>query len=214
MKVSDFLRLCYGLALVVLMTGSVSAQKGYKPVKLKPGMKAPTFQVEDISGKPFDLTKRSKPYIYLVFNRYASCPVCHLRTATLLFNAQKFIDNEVQVVMVYEASPEVLKKYLEKVPVPFVAIPNLNRSLYDLYDTEKSYLKFARSFANGVVGKHNKGKEQVDLPKEEGSWVTMPAEFLIGPKNEVLLAKYASYLGDDQPIKEVFDKLAEVRGKK
>lgn len=168
------------------------------------GDRVPDFIVTDIFGETIQLSNFVGKKTLLVFFRFASCPLCTVRFAQLVQNHSEYAAKGLNVVSVFESSPEFVKRYAtNKKNVPFPVIADLEGDLYKLYNVKKSIV--GTVIGSFRIFKIFKGlfsrKFSVAVP--DGSITRVPADFLIGPVLTVQESYYGSDIGDHIPLKHI-----------
>lgn len=173
--------------------------------RLEPGDQAPKFKVADIWGKEVGVSEKGK-WTYLTFHRYASCPFCVLRTRELMRAYPQFEQNNIEILSIWPSNQENMLKYVGNEKPPFPLIADRMRQLYVKYGVvEKSALSMFRLLAhpklvfNAIRGKLKKIEIDADP-------IQLPADFLIAPTGEVMLANYGKHFGDHMDIQNILSK--------
>lgn len=176
-------------------------------MKLSPDQPAPDFSVNDVYGQPIDLKKLVGKKVYLAFERNAGCPVCNLRMHEMLAKADRFVENNTVVVMVYESSHSKMKEYLGKGPYPFHFIADPTNELYNHYAVERSMVKIMKGLFHGLLSKAIKGKKLFKDPiKQDGHTDRIHAEFMIDETGKLTMAHYANFIGDHVPLDKILER--------
>ena len=141
---------------------------------------APAFETTDVFDAPFSLTDSKKgKKVFLVFMRFAGCPVCNLHVNKLLKNADRFKKKNIHVVIVYESSKTIMREFLEGEKYPFTFIADPENKLYKLYSVETSLGKLLGSLFKGMMAKVVAGKKLYKKKiTDDGKVTRMEAEFL------------------------------------
>ncbi|WP_018344616.1 peroxiredoxin-like family protein [Cytophaga aurantiaca] len=167
---------------------------------------APDFNITDVFNKNISLHSYKGKKVYLLFMRFAGCPVCNLRVHSLLKQANAFKEKNIEVVLVYESSIENMRTYLDDTAYPYTFVADPQNILYDRYGVEKSWWKFLSSMFKGLIAKALAGEKLFkNKPKADGKVNRMEAEFLIDEGGKIILAHYASFLGDNIPIEKILN---------
>lgn len=167
---------------------------------------APDFTAVTIDGNPFKLSDLRGKKVLLNFHRNVGCPVCNLRYHSLQQHASYFKTHHLEVIDVYESTPELMRSYLDGVQPYSRMIPNPEQELYQLYKVERSVLKVIKGIFNGAIGKMRSGKALSEKTiKQDGNMDRVGAEFLIDENGKVALAHYASFLGDHISLDRIRD---------
>jgi thioredoxin-dependent peroxiredoxin len=165
---------------------------------------APDFTIQDVYDHTISLRNYKGKKVYLVFMRFAGCPVCNLRVHTLLKHANAFKEKNIEVVLIYESSVENLRIYLNDEAYPFTFVADPQSTLYIKYEVEKSFAKLLMSLFKGMLDKVKKGEKLFKKkPELDGKVTRMEAEFLIDSKGKLIIAHYGSFLGDNVSIEKI-----------
>lgn len=178
--------------------------------RLGPGDVAPPFTVTAISGHvvtagaPAPVGDAAPGRTLLVFLRYASCPMCNLRVRELHLAADELEARRVRVVAVmHSPARRIVRHNGNTFAGEIIADPA--RTLYRLYRAEKSwlgmlwsmlvpsfYVRFVEAMLRGFWG------GWID-----GTFASMPAEFLITPEGRIEIAHYGRHIGDHLPLASI-----------
>lgn len=174
-------------------------------MKIIPNQTAPDFQVRDLYGEPVRLSALNGHKILLTFYRTAGCPVCNVNFHEREKEAAYFRAAGLVLLAVYASQPDNLLNYVSEQAVYPVMIPDPERTLYTLYDTERSLGKLLRGLLfHGVLGQMNKGKQRFTRKvTDDGPADLINADFLIDATGRVVRAHYGRYSGDFLPIIEI-----------
>lgn len=171
---------------------------------LQKGDRIPDFIREDIFGNTVQMSDYVGKNTLLVFFRFASCPFCTVRFAQLVQNYKGYADKGLNIVAVFESSPEFIRRYAtNKKNVPFPVIADLDGELYKLYNVKKSVIGAALGMFR--IFKMLKGmiKRNFSMAVPDGSITRIPADFLIGPSLTIAESHYGSDIGDHIPLKNI-----------
>lgn len=171
---------------------------------LKIGDKVPDFQTKDLDGNPIQISDYVGKKTLLCFFRFASCPLCSVRVAQIIQNYPEYKKQGLNVIAVFESSPEYVKRYInDKRKVPFPIIPDLEGELYKLYNVKKSIP--ATILGSFRIFKIFKGlfDPATSLGFPDGSVARVPADFLIGPLLTIKDSYYGSDIGDHIPMNRI-----------
>jgi thioredoxin-dependent peroxiredoxin len=178
-------------------------------MKLIVSQSAPEFQTHDAFGQIINLQQMRGKKVYLAFERNAGCPVCNLRINQLL-NHSQLIQENAEVLLVYESSPEKMIEYLSTGSYPFHFITDPDNHIYKLYAVEKSWLKVLTSLFNGIISKVNSGQKLFSKPiSQDGHAHTIPAEFIIDEYGKISVAHYGRFVGDHLTVPFLLRSLAQ-----
>ncbi len=169
------------------------------------GAPAPDFTVADTEGRALQLSKLKGKPVLLTFFRTAGCPVCNYHYIELVKARERL--KGLEFLAVYESAPANLKRYADSIEGPPFArfISDPSRTLYEQYGVERSLNKMlAGVFFHGGFSKMNQGKSlfrtKVD---DDGSLISIGADFLIDTDSIVRTANRGAYSGDHLPVEEI-----------
>lgn len=175
-------------------------------MKLQAQQTAPDFNTTDVFNNSISLHSFKGKKVYLLFMRFAGCPVCNLHVHSLLKHADAFKEKNIEVVLVYESSISTMRTYLDDTAYPFTFVADPQNALYDRYGIEKSWGKFLASLFKGLIAKVGAGEKLFKKkPKADGKLNRMEAEFLIDESGKIVIAHYASFLGDNVSIEKILN---------
>jgi peroxiredoxin len=174
--------------------------------RLTAGDTAPLFDAKDIFENPIKLEDYKGRILLLSFFRNAACAICNLRVHQLIEHYPTYHAKGLEIVAVFEATPESIQQYVGKQDAPFPIIANRDARLYDLYGVETSESKVQASLSTPVT------QNAVQLATEKGFALTkeedtnfyrMPADFLIAPDGTILRAFYSDVIGEHLAFAEI-----------
>lgn len=179
-----------------------------KPV-LEPGMKAPyfsghTYQEEKIGPEYFEGKKT-----WLIFYRYATCPLCALHLTTIKPLIELAQNRDVRVAIVFESSKETfIKSYdetgniaalLTNMKIPLIADPE--KRLYKLYRTNKSvWGLFSINAARRFLEARAQGYRQGSI---DGELTQLPAHFFVGIEGKMIDSYYGKSIVDHPSLERI-----------
>jgi len=167
---------------------------------------APDFNIHDVFNNNISLSKFKGKKVYLAFMRFVGCPVCNLRLHKLLNHAPTFKQKNIEVVIIYESSAENLRIYLNDETYPFSFVADPENKLYNSYGVQKSFGKLLMSLFKGMLAKVKAGEKLFKKkPELDGKVTRMEAEFLINKNGKLVIAHYASFLGDNVAIEKILN---------
>lgn len=141
------------------------------------GKFAPAFKAITFDGKMVDLIALQGKKIWLIFYRYATCPLCnlHLSFVSERYNALKRAG--LEVVVVFESAVPAFYRPGKISGFTFPVISDPKKKLYKLYGTRRRLFGVLRpEVAATLVRAVIKGFKQ---GKIEGSFDQLPSHFLI-----------------------------------
>ncbi|MDZ4678343.1 MAG: redoxin domain-containing protein [Oligoflexia bacterium] len=163
---------------------------------LEAGMQCPDFRETTIDGRNIDLGANPRQKFWLMFYRYASCPLCNFHLATVMQEYAQLKKRGVDVVAIFESEeskfpPKMKQGILSTLPM----ISNPEKNLYDLYRVGKSlggvlHPKVLGSLVKAVAAGHPQG-----VP--DGQLTQLTAHFLINPGGIIHTAHYGKTIDDN-----------------
>lgn len=186
-----------------LTTAALHAQP--QPAPMLRSTPAPDFQTEDVNHRSVSLQAYRGQYVLLSFMRNAGCPVCNLWVHQLRQQADTLRHANVAVVLIYDSTPENMRRYLEQAePLPFTFVADPNHDLYALYNVGGGMGKMMKGMFHGAMGKMKQGKRLFRSPiRQDGRMTTIGADFLIDPQGQLLTAHPGRYLGDHLTVGQI-----------
>lgn len=173
--------------------------------KLKIGDKSPDFQVIDTDDDTIKLSNYKGQKVFVVFFRYAGCPVCNFRVHEIIENYDSISSKGYKIIAIYESNNVTLKEYLSETPVPFSIIGDPKLKLYKEYGVQKSFLKMLGSaFKKQPMQAMKKGGKLFSKKhKRDGSLSRIPADFLVDENGILTTVHYGTNIGDHLPLIEI-----------
>ena len=176
-------------------------------MRLQAGQAAPTFAVQDVHGRMICLDDYRGRYLLLSFYRYASCPFCNLRVHELMQRLTKLENVDLSLVAVFQSPRAQIAQHIGKQRPPFPILPDPRLQLYRDYRVETSLRAFLIG-ATRHIGKALRAIRLGFLPgRIQGSVMRVPADFLIDPHGELMIAYYGRDISDHLPIEAVLQQL-------
>ena len=170
---------------------------------LRPGDAAPTFETVALDGTAIQVPAAGA-WTLISFLRYASCPMCNLRVRELTLRTADLESHLVAWVAVFHSSAERLERHQHGDALRHV-VADQRRVLYELYGVGRSwwgtlltmlvpsfYWSVLRATALGYWG-----------GAIDGSFHSMPADFLVSPDGVIRLAHYGRHIGDHSDVSSV-----------
>jgi thioredoxin-dependent peroxiredoxin len=167
---------------------------------------APMFDARDIFGQPVNLSHYKERTLLLSFFRNAACAVCNLQVHQLIQRYPAYQAKGLEIVAVFEATPESIRQYVGKQDAPFPIIANRDARLYDLYGVETSEAKAQASISAPTTPAiiQEAAAHGFALTREEDTnFFRMPADFLIAPDGTILRAFYSELIGEHLAFAEI-----------
>lgn len=176
-------------------------------MRLQTGQAAPAFAAQDVHGQMIRLEDYRGRYLFMSFYRYASCPFCNLRVHELIQRLAEFEDVDLSLVAVFQSPRTQIARYIGKQRPPFPILPDPRLYLYRDYGVETSLRAFLIG-ATRHLGKALRAMRLGFLPgRIQGSVARVPADFLIGPRGEILIAYYGRDISDHLLIETLLQQL-------
>ncbi len=177
---------------------------------LQAGDIAPDFTMPDLNGKPIHLAEFRGKKVLLVFFRYATCPFCTVRFVRLAQECARYVAEGIEVIGVFESSPEYIREYLSRRGLPFPIIPDPEGVLYEQYGVKHSMTGMLFGMFRMPTLLRALFDPEYRMAKPDGSMTRIPADFLIDSDQVIADAYYGSDIGDHIPFKRI-DAFAERR---
>ena len=174
------------------------------------GELAPEFSTSDLNGNTIRLSDYHGKKVLLSFFRYATCPFCTVRFARLIQEVEHYAEKDIQVIAVFESSPEYIKKYLSRRGLPFPVIPDPQGELYARYGVKKSLPGLMLGMFRMPTFLRALFDPEYRMAKPDSSITRIPADFLIGTNQVINDSYYGSDIGDHISFKRI-DSFAEQR---
>src|SRR5262249_48142474 len=171
-------------------------------MRLKVGDLAPAFAAIDLYGRRVSPLDSAGQILLLSFNRSAVCPLCNVRLSLLISRYQEYRQRGVQVMAVFESSPDYLHYYLDRQHPPFPVVVDLEHVSYSLYGLETSLWGVIKarltrgSTYREAARKGIGGNFYYNMAHMDGNFNRMPADFVIGPDMRIRFAYYGRDAGD------------------
>lgn len=169
---------------------------------LEPGMKAPYFSGTTYQGEKIGVEYFEGKKTWLIFYRYATCPLCALHLNKIRSLIELAQTREVKVAIVYENSKDTFIKsdketggigeLLTSMKIPLISDPQ--KKLYQLYRTKKSFWGL---FSVKAVQKFFEAKSQgYRQGTIDGQLTQLPAHFFIGFDGKLMDSYYGQSIAD------------------
>lgn len=172
--------------------------------RLKVGDKAPYFATKDIRNHkvtPFHANR----WTLVSFHRFAACPFCVLRTNELIQRYDEFGENDVDIISIWPSSVEKMLRVGEHVTTPFPLVSDEQKEIFEQYGVTKSsksallkVLMHPKLVWEVTKKSRNLKNEESDADKG-----LLPAEFLVNPEGEIVIANYGEHYGDHASVEEL-----------
>ena len=180
---------------------------GVVPEPLKAGLIAPQFQGETAQSDIFNLKDHLGKKLWVIFYRYATCPICALQlenNGELIFRAK---EKDVAVVIVFESrkdqfdKPECGKTSALLANSGAILISDPERKIYRQFRTRVDILRLIRPITIlRLVQARLKGYIQGSI---DGVLGQMPCDVLISKTGEIHQIYYGRDVDDRMPRSEI-----------
>lgn len=171
---------------------------------IKIGDAAPDFHTTDINGNSIQLSSYMGQKTMICFFRFASCPLCTVRFTQLLQRFPEYRKNGLNVIAVFESSPDYIKNYLNEArKIPFPIVADLEGKLYKLYNVKKSLLAMMLGMFRMSTMFKGMRTPGYSMGKPDGSVNRVPADFLVDSLMTVEDCYYGSDIGDHIDFKRI-----------
>ncbi len=153
------------------------------------GSKAPDFSLNTIQGKNIELHDlyQDRPLVLVVLRGWPGyqCPICTRQVGDLVANANKFAEQNAQVLMVYPGPSEQLQEHAREFSADF----DFPENFY--FTIDPNYLMI------------NKYGLRWEAPKE----TAYPSTFVIDKNGEIVFAKISTTHGGRAEMEEILTAL-------
>ena len=175
---------------------------------MKIGETMPQIKLPAIDGLQFDNhSLKGKKYL-LTFYRFATCPFCNMRIAQLI-RAKSEMGENFEIVAIFEAKIERLKKHANKHLAKFPILADHEREYYQLFGVKKSLIGMFKGMLlrlPTLIIAIFKGY----FPLEISSRVlTMPLSLLVDEQGVIQTIYYGKDEGDHIPLEQVMSFVKE-----
>lgn len=161
---------------------------------------APRITLDDIDGKPVALGGSGRRTL-LCFFRDAACPFCNFRIYELTQHYPAMQELGLDVVAVFAATPEQVRRFVAQKPRPFAVIADPTSGAHMAYGIERSLWRKLKAIVTRVPTLM-KGLRIVGLAGLNTSNL-MPADFLVDEDGYIVEAYYGNDAGDRIPFERV-----------
>jgi peroxiredoxin len=174
-------------------------------MKLKAGDSFPTLTLKNLHDKDVQLPDRGK-IVHLQFRRYAGCPICNLHLRSFASRINEIEKAGIREVVVFHSSVEAMLPYQGS--LTFDAIADPEKKLYKQFGVESSprSIMSLKVLLEGMKGM----KSTKPTSKREGGPFGLPAEFLIAPNGQIMVAHYGKHAADHWSVDQLLAGRQEV----
>jgi len=161
---------------------------------------APVLELSDIHGKPIVIGRAGRRTL-LCFFRDPACPFCNYRIYELTQNHATLAGLGLEIVTVFNATPEDVKRFVARHPRPFRIAADPSAQAYAAYGIERSTWRKLKGILTRIPTLL-KGLRIVRLAGLDTSNL-MPADFLIDEHGVIAETWYGADAGDRIPIERI-----------
>ncbi|MBQ1237961.1 MAG: AhpC/TSA family protein [Oscillospiraceae bacterium] len=180
--------------------------------KLFVGDKMPnfTFQTESETGVTTEKVLQDGRTVFWVL-RYIGCTTCRWDVHQISLNYDKFKEKGVQVYVVMQSDPAVVREDLKDSPIPFHIICDQDQEIYKTLEIRATETREERQPKTPEdIAKWQAKIEKVRASgfvhgKYEGNEQQLPAMFVVDPDGTVIYAHYAENSIDMPSVDEMLE---------
>ena len=162
-----------------------------------------TFDTPFEKGRSLEETVQKATKTALLFLRYYGCPVCQVDIRQLAKNYERIPEDEGQLLIVLQSTPETISSQLNRYDLPFEIICDPEQKLYHAFEIKpaesivamvdiKTVLKLAKGKVSGLKHGTYEGNEQ-----------QLPAAFVMDRERRLSYGHYAKNLSDMPDVDEL-----------
>lgn len=177
-------------------------------MRLTVGQEAPRFTATSVAGEPVELKQLFGRPIWLMFFRFALCPLCNLRVHQLVAHAPRFAKYDASVLAIFQSPREKLEGLVARQRPPFAVIPDPEMGLYRLYGVESG----VKGLLSMALPKQLVQAAKLGFPigrPSDGPATRIPADFLIDREGKIHTAFYGTHIGGHIPLDDAVRFLSE-----
>lgn len=170
-------------------------------------MKTPDFTYQTANEQGFTLydTLKQADKTFLYFSRYLGCPFCQVDILELCEQYERFTEQNAQVLLVLQSSPETIREQsvLKEPSFPIICDPDMQ--LYQLYQV-RSAEKMSKMIRPNKKLFHKISvllKKGLKHGKYEGNEQQLPAIFLLDRSANLLRSHQAAHISDLPDVEEL-----------
>lgn len=171
-------------------------------MRLAAPSKAIDFRTTDIHGKPFQLSDHLGKRVLLSFFRDAGCPFCNLRVYELTHNHRQWLDQNLEIIVVFSDTSEQVRRFVSRHPRPFTMLADPQLELYNRYGIQHS----AWALLKALVFKLPRivhGLFKGGRPSNNPHLTIVPADFLIAEDGRIAKVWYGRDTSDHIPLHQI-----------
>ncbi len=169
-------------------------------MKLFAPSSAPALHLTDIEGNPVEIGGAGRLTL-LAFFRDAACPFCNFRIYELTEHHKALAANGLDVVAVFQATPEEVHRFVARKPRPFRVVADPTGASHDQYGIGHSFWRKLKAVLTRIPTLI-KGLRIVGLAGLRTN-NRLPADFLIDARGHIAEAWYGGDAGDRIPFERI-----------
>jgi len=172
-------------------------------MKIEVGDTAPEFILPAIDGTNFDMSSTKGKKVIFTFFRFSTCPFCNIRINRIIKRWNEFSD-DVQMIGVFDAEIEELKKKMKKHNPPFTVVADSSYELFLKYGVQKSFFRFLfGALRSPITFLQATFKGYIPNTFSIKKMSTIPVDILIDEHGKVVKAHYCRDTVDHIPIEKL-----------
>jgi peroxiredoxin Q/BCP len=176
-------------------------------VQLNAQLKQATdFSATTVEGQTFSLSDLKGKKIFLSFFRNGACALCNLRVNEISQRQEEFDRAGIQIVAVFESSPEDMKPYVGSQEVRFSLLSDPEAKIYDAYGIKVSPEIINAVTTSGSAHQRVAEAARAGFPltkQERTNFFRIPAEVLIDENFNIVKVHHCDQLIDHLPLEDV-----------
>ncbi len=165
-------------------------------MKYKAGSTAPSFEVEDASGKVWKIPEGLEGRrLALVFLRHLGCPLCLRKVDELNADAARFDALNASIMVIVQGTGARVKSFSSKKNLKISLVADKEKKIYGMWGVERGGIgaflapKVLKESAKATLKGYMHGKF-------EGDELQKPADFIIAPDGKIEWAHYGRNVSD------------------
>lgn len=165
--------------------------------------KAPDIVVQDVSGKPVQLSSlwQARPLL-LAFTRHFGCTQCKEMLEELVKGREKIENAGLNIAIITQGTPAVTAIFAQEFAPGLLCLSDPSREAYTAYGLERGNL--FQTFLNpkvwSAVSKSNKKGYAVEAPPVGQDAMQMSGTFIISQDGRIALPYYYDHIADHPPL--------------
>lgn len=165
---------------------------------------APDVKLLDVDAKPVKLCCFWKHQVLvLAFTRHFGCPQCKEMTDQLVSALPHFMENELLLVLVTQATPEETKVFCSERAQGIICLSDAERRAYRAYGLERATIWQTMLSFHVLRSNRRLRREKgflVEYPPRGQDALQMAGVFVIAPDGRIRLPYYYDDIADHPPM--------------